>query len=170
MIESKTTIFKKACLSIVGAEHGYGWGKENQLEADCSGVVCYGLINAGYKIRCTADELRREIFVRSVTDISDLVDCIEPMALFFLSNTFQLTGNASNSRILTATHVMPLVGQSVFIHANARSDQIELIGLVDAIRYGLMTHRIVEARVLSWGACAFKDGELVYGLDEELNL
>jgi len=44
----------------------YGWGKENPIEADCSGKVCMALFAAtGFLIRTTADDLLKRVFTKA---------------------------------------------------------------------------------------------------------
>lgn len=59
----------------------YVSGKENLLEADCSGSVCLALLLAtGCSIRVTADALYRKFFTRKNPEATDI------KAVFFISN------------------------------------------------------------------------------------
>ncbi len=59
----------------------YSSGKENLLEADCSGTVCLALLLAtGCGIRVTADALYRKFFTKKNPEASDI------KAAFFITN------------------------------------------------------------------------------------
>ena len=63
----------------------YVSGKENLLEADCSGSVCLALLLAtGCSIRVTADALYRKFFTRKNPEATDI------KAVFFMSYTQKL--------------------------------------------------------------------------------
>lgn len=66
----------------------YVSGKENLLEADCSGSVCLALLLAtGCSIRVTADALYRKFFTKKNSEAGDI------KAAFFISNYDRKLGN-----------------------------------------------------------------------------
>ena len=66
----------------------YVSGKENLLEADCSGSVCLALLLAtGCSIRVTADALYRKFFTKKNPEAGDI------KAAFFISNYDRKLGN-----------------------------------------------------------------------------
>jgi len=82
----------------------YVWGKENPLETDCSGTVCFALWMMGYNIRTTADRLYRAVFTKPLLTLGDL-DILG--AIFYLRDG-------------AAKHVTPLVGQESLLDASGK--------------------------------------------------
>ena len=88
----------------------YVSGKENLLEADCSGSVCLALLLAtGCGIRVTADTLYKKFFTKKNPDKSDI------QAVFFISNYDRKLGNRIYHEGECA-HVAGLAGTDVVLN------------------------------------------------------
>ena len=88
----------------------YVSGKENLLEADCSGSVCLALLLAtGCGIRVTADTLYKKFFTKKNPDKSDI------QAVFFISNYDRKLGNRLYHEGECA-HVAGLAGTDVVLN------------------------------------------------------
>lgn len=79
----------------------YIWGSENLLGTDCSGTVCFPLLQMGYNIRTTADALMRKVFTIEVKDHEEYNSI---MVVFYVKDG-------------KAIHVTPVVGRYVVLDA-----------------------------------------------------
>ena len=88
----------------------YKSGKENLLNADCSGTVCLALLLAtGCSIRVTADTLYRKYFTKKQPDKNDI------RAAFFITNYDRKLGDRLYKEGECA-HVAGLVGNDVVLN------------------------------------------------------
>lgn len=133
----------------------YGWGKENLLESDCSGLVCAVLYIMGYDIRVSADFLYKRIFTKKVTRYTDREKI---MAVFYIEKE---TGRC--------THVAPVLENYIVLNA-------ELVLQEKTARevrkyFEARGHR-AEWRELNITALENYSlaGENVYGLDPQLEM
>ncbi len=104
--------FRFYALWYAGLE--YKGGQENFVYgADCSGVVCGPLWLMGYDIRCTANDLYREIFTDEVQDYESRSEII---AAFYLTGE-ERTHFGAQVGPGYVTHVTPMVGRYVVLNA-----------------------------------------------------
>lgn len=88
----------------------YKSGKENLLNADCSGTVCLALLLAtGCSIRVTADTLYRKYFTKKQPDKNDI------RAAFFITNYDRKLGDRLYKEGECA-HVAGLAGNDVVLN------------------------------------------------------
>jgi hypothetical protein len=92
----------------------YMGGKENFVYgADCSGTVCGPLYLMGYDIRCTANDLFREIFTDKVVDHDDAGEIVA--AFFITKEACEHFGAIVPAGYVT--HVAPMIGRYVVQNA-----------------------------------------------------
>ena len=91
--------FRYWAFKLIDAE--YKLGRENILQTDCSGTVCWPLLCMGYNIRITAEELMETVFTRQAAYAS----MTRTQALFFRKGDGQVI------------HVAPFVGPDVCLNA-----------------------------------------------------
>jgi murein DD-endopeptidase len=87
----------------------YGWGKENPVEADCSGKVCMALFAAtGLLIRTTADDLFKRVFTKVNPQQGDI------RAVFYVTKKQEKHGDRMVAAG-TATHIAGFVDDGVIL-------------------------------------------------------
>ncbi len=137
-ISDPITRFRFFALSMVGAK--YELGRENILQTDCSGSVCWPLYaGLSLNIRVNADTLWKELFL--LTGHAD--DYMkEIMAYFFIIGP-------------RATHVSPVVGRGVVLDAAANGRNADIRALEPMLDWYIDNGYSVELRRLDWGTAQF---------------
>ena len=142
----------------------YVGGKENYVYgSDCSGVVCGPLYLMGYDIRCTANDLFREIFTDEVDGYEDREQI---MAAFYVTRepTKHFGEMVPAGHI---THVAPMVGRYVVMNA---FDPIQPMAASYVYKWYDRNGKDTVWRQLNWEALEahHKAGNLLWGLDPVL--
>ena len=139
--------FRYWALKLIDAE--YEMGRENILQTDCSGTVCFPLLRMGYDIRITAQELYEMIFTR-------------PASYATVKHTQALFFRKSDGRII---HVTPFVGPDVCLNAG---NPVSVRTAQYLIQW-FESHEHAEAlcRELDWDAAdaISRTGQHAWGLD-----
>lgn len=128
----------------------YGWGDENILKTDCSGLVCGAFIFMGYVIRVTAEDLRQKVFTKQT---SELYDKDKVKVVFFVRDG-------------KAVHIGIIKGPNVLYHAEGEGG-VHYESIQSVISRRRKTGQIPEYRELVWENLEKWKGE-VHGLDEEM--
>ena len=131
----------------------YGWGKENLVESDCSGLVCAVLYIMGYNIRVSADFLYNRVFTKKITSHTARNKI---MAVFYIEKE---TGHCSHIAPVLENYIV-LNAEKIIQEKTARSVRLyfEAIGYRDVWRE--LDWHSLENIALS--------GNYVYSLDPQL--
>jgi len=139
----------------------YGWGKENPIEADCSGKVCMALFAAtGLLIKTTADDLFKRVFTRTNPRQGDI------RAVFYVTKKDMKHGDRMVSAG-TCTHIAGFVDDGVILNSQQPTARVRRINEVSDWyqRNGYEVHiRGLDRAVLERLA---REGKTVHGLDTE---
>lgn len=133
--------FEQSCASVIGAEHGYGWGEESSEESDCSGIVYQGLSAIGFPMRLTAHDYWFNVFTVTIKDFREIFTYDAPTAAFYIDTFPPNIMSEPDRPILRATHCIPFIGNGIGVHANYKADKIEPITLHEMIDYAIQTAR-----------------------------
>ena len=141
----------------------YGWGKENPVEADCSGKVCMALFAAtGLLIRTTADDLLKRVFTRVNPRSGDI------RAVFYVTRKDMKHGDRMVAAG-TATHICGFIDDGVILNSQQPTARVRRINEVsdwyqrngyDVLVRGL--DRTALERLA-------REGKTVHGLDKEFH-
>jgi hypothetical protein len=161
---TKAEQFRFFALKLVDAP--YGWGKENLFQTDCSGTLSFPLYMMGYDIRVTADYFFKHVFTKPILTVDELVDVDDIMAVFYVTKKERQHGD----RVVpvgTATHVTPVVGQYVVLHAG---DPVSL-NTAKTIRTWYPNHDAVW-RKIDWKKAdkMHKSGQYAWDVDPVLKI
>lgn len=139
----------------------YGWGKENPIEADCSGKVCMSLFAAtGLLIRTTADDLFKRVFTRVNPRNTDI------RAVFYVTKKNMKHGDRMVAAG-TCTHIAGFVDEGVILNSQQPTARVRRVNDVSDWyqRNGYDIHiRGLNREMLERLA---NEGKTVYGLDPE---
>jgi len=142
----------------------YVGGRENYVNGcDCSGVVCGPLYLMGFDVRCTADDLYREIFVDEVDDYENRDEII---AAFYVTRTpTEHFGTAVPAGHVT--HVAPMIGRYVVMNA---FDPLQPMAASYVYRWYDRNGKDTVWRQLNWDALKrhHEAKDLLFGLDPVL--
>ena len=141
----------------------YAWGKENPIEADCSGKVCMALFAAtGLLIRTTADDLYKRVFIKQNPRNTDI------RAVFYVTKKNVVHGDRTVTAG-TATHVAGFVDDGVILNSQQPIARVRNVNDVNSWyqRNGYdIVVRGLDRAVLERLA---REGKTVYGLDAEFH-
>lgn len=143
----------------------YMGGKENfTYGADCSGTVCGPLYLMGYDIRCTANDLYRELFT---DEVSNFEPNDEIVAVFYKTQALREHFGVQVSPGYV-THVAPVIGR--YVVQNAWEPYIMPMTTKTVYEYYNSRGFDVEWRRLNGDALQrhHVDRDLLYGLDPRL--
>ena len=141
----------------------YGWGKENPIEADCSGKVCMALYAAtGLLIRTTADDLMKRVFTKVNPRNTDI------RAVFYITKKNQKHGDRTVAAG-TATHICGFVDDSVVLNSEQPTAKVRYIMNVSNWFQKEGYETVVRGLDRSALERLAKEGKTVYELDKEFH-
>ena len=144
--------FRYFVLLLQGAE--YRLGRENLLQTDCSGTICWPLFCMGIRVRMTAFQLFDRLFTQHVP-IADLRDYWDHVYAVF----YQKAGVIS--------HVSPIVGRGVIFDAVEPAQPAQPKALQPVMNWYLGSGYNLFFRELDWLAAREAAASVEYSWKSE---